>query len=347
MAMMIKSSAMLGCAVALSATLTLAGTTTPAWADKTHPVIGFAVYGTPTFIITGKQGAQTIADANGATLLWVSAKMDVQTQISQVQQFIDQKVDAIVICPVDPLTLGPSVLAAKAAGIPVIVGNQTLSDDAMANVVSYVGPDDVKAGEAEASSVMDAIGHKGGVVVLQGPLGISAEVGRTQGIKNILAKNPDVKLLAIQTAGWLRTEAYQMTLDLLSKYGDQMNGIIAENDDMANGAIQALKDKSLSGKIPVSGIDGTKEGLRNVQAGTQIETNLQNSLIELGLAVQIAVDQVQGRPIPSHAIIIMPPVTKDNVKHYYDDMYVNAEKFNDNLAVLVKKNLASGAYADQ
>ena len=83
-------SALLSCA-AVGATLTLAGAIRPAWADKAHPVIGFASYGTPTFMITGKEGAQIVADANGATLLWVTAKMDVQTQISRCSSSLTRR----------------------------------------------------------------------------------------------------------------------------------------------------------------------------------------------------------------------------------------------------------------
>ncbi len=327
--------------------LGLAAAARPALADKAHPVIGFTVYDMSSFISLGKSGVQTVADADGAKLLWNSAHMDVNSQISQIQQFINQKVDAIVIAAVNSSTLGPQVEAAKAAGIPVIITNLTVSDAVMKNAVSYVGPDDVKAGENEAIHVMDAIGHKGGVVVLQGPLGQSGEIDRTKGIKNILAKNPEVKLLAIQPANWKRTEAYSVAQDFLSRYGSQISGFIPENDDMAIGAIQALREKGLAGKIPVVGTDGIKDGMRAVRAGTELETNLQDALLELGMAMQVAVDQVQGRPVPKLAMFIMPQITKDNVGHYYDQMYVHPDKFTKDLPALIKKNLAAGTYADQ
>lgn len=322
-------------------------TAAPAWASKDHPVIAYTVYDMSSFISLGKLGVESVAKANGATLLWNSAHMDVNTQISQMQQFINQKVDAIVIAAVNSSTLAPQVAAAKAAGIPVVITNLTVNPEAQKSAVSYVGPDDVAAGENEATHLIKSIGGKGGVVVLQGPLGQSGEIDRTKGIKQALAKNPDVKLLAIQPANWKRTEAYSVAQDFLSRYGDQIKGVISENDDMAIGTIQALREKSLAGKIPVVGVDGIKDGMRAVRDGTLLETNLQDGPLELGMAMQVAVNAVQGKSYPAQAMFIMPEITKANVAHYYEQMFVAPKKFIADLPALVNKNLASGHYAEQ
>ena len=326
----------------------------PALADKAHPVIGFTVYDMSSFIaLPGESGR---ADGGRRpqrcqAALGLGANMDVNTQISQIQQFINQKVDAIVIAAVNSSTLGPQVEAAKAAGIPVIITNLSLvsMDAVMKNAVSYVGPDDVKAGENEAIHVMDADGDKGGVVVLQGPLGQSGEIDRTKGIKNILAKNPDVKLLAIQPANWKRTEAYSVAQDFLSRYGSlRSSAFIPENDDMAIGAIQALREKGLAGKIPVVGTDGIKDGMRAVlvpapNSRPTCRTPRWNS----AWRCRWRSTRCRARQVPKLAMFIMPQITKDNVAHYYDQLYVSPEKFLDQLPALVVKNLASGDYAFQ
>ncbi|MGI4745788.1 MAG: substrate-binding domain-containing protein [Janthinobacterium lividum] len=319
----------------------------PALADKAHPVIGYTVYDMSSFISLGKGGAEAIAKANGATVLWNSGHMDVNAQISQIQQFINQKVDAIIIAPVNSSTLGPQVEAAKAAGIPVVIVNLTATDSVMKNAVSYVGPDDVKAGEQEAQHLVDAIGHKGNIVIIQGPLGQSGEIDRTKGIKNILAKYPDVKLLAMQPGNWARNQAYSVMQDWLSRYGTQINGVVSENDDMAIGAIQAMREKGLAGKIPITAVDGIKDGMRAVRDGTLLETNLQDGPLELGMAVQVAVDHINGKDVPKVAMFVMPEITKANVAHYYDQLYGNPAKFTTELPALIKKNLASGNYAEQ
>ena len=280
-------------------------------------MLGFTVYDMSSFISAGKAGAEHIAAANGATLLWDSGRMDVNTQISQIQQFINRKVDAILIAPVNSSTLGPQVAAAKAAGIPVIITNLTAAPAVMQEAASYVGPDDVKAGEQEAQHLVDAIDHKGNIVVLQGPLGQSGEIDRTKGIRNVLAKNPNVKLLAMQPGNWARNQAYSVMQDWLSRYGSTINGVISENDDMAIGAIQALREKNLDGPL------------------------------ELGMATQVAIDDVQGKPFPKLAMMVMPEITKSNVEHYYGQMYGSPAKFLEQLPSIIKANLQSGHYADQ
>ena len=318
-----------------------------ALADKAHPVIGYTVYDMSSFISLGKGGAEAVAKADGASLLWNSAHSDVNSQISQIQQFINRKVDAIIIAAVNSSTLGPQVAAAKAAGIPVITVNLTVTPSTQKDAVSYVGPDDVKAGEQEAQALVSAIGGKGGVVVLQGPLGQSGEIDRTKGIQNVLAKNPGVKLLAMQPGNWTRNQAYSIMQDWLSRYGSQIAGVISENDDMAIGALQAMREKGLAGKIPVSGVDGIKDGMREVREGNEIETNLQDGPLELGMAVQVAVDHIQGKPVPAVAMFVMPEITKSNVAHYYDQLFGHPQKFLDELPKLVQANLVSGDYAHQ
>ena len=87
---------------------------------------------------------------------------------------------------------------------------------------------------------------------------------------------------------------------------------------------------------------GFKDGMRAVRDGTQLETNLQNGPLELGMAVQVAVDQVQGRPIPTVAMFIMPEITKQNVAHYYGQMFVDPKKFITDLPALVKFAIRQG-----
>ncbi|MDQ0392778.1 substrate-binding domain-containing protein [Labrys monachus] len=319
----------------------------PALADKAKPVIGFTVYDMTSFIAWGKQGAQAITDANNGTLLWQSAHGDVNAQISQIQQFINQKVDVIIIAAVNSSTLGPQIDQATKAGIPVIATNLSISGPEAAKLVSYVGPNDVGAGEQEAQAVVDALKGKGNVVVMQGPVGQSGAIDRTKGIQNVLAKNPGIKVLAMQPANWDRTQAYKLMQDWLSRYGDQINGLISENDDMAIGSIQALKEKGLNGKIPVSGVDAIKDGLRAIRSGDMIQTNLQNGALELGMAVQVAIDHINGKPVPKEAMLQMPGITKANVEKFYDQLFTNADKFVAGLPDLIKANLKSGDYANQ
>ena len=334
----------LGAAIGIAGLLSLAA---PAIAQQKPRTIGFTVYSMTSWVTWGKQGVDTVAKANNVTVLWNSAEQDVTKQISHFQQYIDKHVDAIIVDPVNSATLGPQIEAATKAGIPVIGANIRIDPPTSAFLKAYVGPDDVGAGEQEAQAVVDAIHASGNVLVLQGPIGTSGAQDRTQGIKNVLGKNPDVKLLAIQPANWDRTQAYNLMQDWLSRYGSQINGVIAENDDMGIGAIRALHEKGLAGKMPVSGIDGIKDGMREVKSGNLLETNLQNGALELGMALQVTLDFLDKKEVQKVALLKMPRVNKENVEHYYDQIYVNPDKFLTGLSNLVLENLKSGDYAHE
>ena len=171
--------------------------------------VGVTVYDMSSFITQGQEGMQAYAKDNNIELLWNSANGDVAAQANQVDQLINQKVDAIIIVPVQADSLGPQMASAKAANIPVIAVNTALSDSGA--LASSVLPDDVAAGAQEMQMMADHIGGKGNIVVLQGPLGQSGELDRTKGIQNVLAKYPDIKVLAMDTANWKRDEAVNKT----------------------------------------------------------------------------------------------------------------------------------------
>ena len=111
----------------------------------------------------------------------------------------------------------------------------------------------------------DKLGGKGNIVVLQGPLGQSGELDRTKGIENVLAKYPDIKILAKDTANWKRDEAVNKMKNWISSFGGQINGVVAENDDMGLGALQALTEARQA--MPIVGIDGIEDGLNAVKSG--------------------------------------------------------------------------------
>jgi ribose transport system substrate-binding protein len=191
--------------------------------------IGVSVYDMSSFITAGKGGMEAYAKANDIKILWNSANLDVNTQASQIDQFINAGVDAIVVVPVQADSLAPQVAAAKAKDIPFLAVNAALDSKDLAGSVL---PDDIKAGEQEMQMMADKLGGKGNIVVLQGPLGQSGELQRTQGIKNVLAKNPGIKILAKDTANWKRDEAVNKMKNWISSFGDTIDGVVAENDDM-------------------------------------------------------------------------------------------------------------------
>lgn len=128
-----------------------------------------------------------------------------ENQIAQVENYITQKVDGIIFNPYDRNGTAPAVDKAVAAKIPIIVVNSQVSN--LDKATAYVGSDDVVAGQMEMQLIVDKLGGKGNIVIIHGPNGNSAEISRTEGNKEVLAKNVGMKVLAEQTANWDRAQA--------------------------------------------------------------------------------------------------------------------------------------------
>src|SRR6185295_10877782 len=133
---------------------------------------------------------------------------------------------------------------------------------------------------------------------------------RTKGIKQVLAKYPDIKILAMDTANWKRDEAVNKMKNWISGFGPQITAVVAENDDMGLGALQALKESGRSG-VPVVGIDGIEDGLNAVKSGEFIGTSLQNGTVELSSGLAVANALVKKEDVKKDPIYVMPAITKD------------------------------------
>jgi ribose transport system substrate-binding protein len=315
-------------AVALFATVACGAGDTSAASGKTQ--IGVTVYDMSSFITQGKEGMDAYAKANNIDLLWNSAGGDVNTQASQMEQMINAGVKAIIIVPVQADSLAPQIAEAKAKNIPVLAVNTTLSDTS--GLTSSVLPDDVKAGEQEMQMMADKLGGKGNIVIVQG-------------IQNVLAKYPGMKVLAKDTADWKRDEAVSKIKNWISSFGDQIDGIVAENDDMGIGAVQALTESGR--KVPVVGIDGIEDGLRAVQSGDFIGSSLQHGRVELAEGLAVAKDIIDGKPVRKQYSYVMPAITPQNVDTYLQHVVTGKDAFLQRLPQLVERDLASGNLSNE
>jgi len=305
--------------------------------------VGVTVYNMSSFITQGQEGMQAYADAYDIELLWNSANNDVATQASQMESLINQGVDAIIIVPVQADSLQPQLEAAKEAGIPVLAVNTTLSSEDL--ITAAVLPDDVAAGAQEMRMMADALGGEGNIVVLQGPLGSSPELDRTEGIESVLEDYPNIKVLTMDTANWAREEAVNKVKNWISSFGDDIDGIVCENDDMGLGAVQALKEAGMS--VPVVGIDGIEDGLRAVESGDFIGSSLQHGRVELAAGLAVARLIIMGEPYEKNYVYTMPPITPDNVDQYIKNVVTEKDAFLETLPQLVEQNLETGDIANE
>lgn len=301
--------------------------------------IGVTVYDMSSFITAGKEGMEAYAKANNIELLWNAANLDVSTQANQMDQLINAKVDAVVVVPVQADSLQPQVAAAKAANVPIIPVNAALNNP---DISGNVQPDDVKAGEEEMKMMVEKLGGKGNIVVLQGPLGQSGQIDRQKGIDKVLAENPGIKVLAQDTANWKRDEAVNKMKNWISAY-DNIDGVVSQNDDMGLGALQALKESGK--KVPIVGIDGIEDGLKAVESGDFIGTMLQNGTVELSAGLAVAAAIARGEQVDKEPVYLMPKITKENVGVAMQHVVTDRAAFLAQLPTLTADNLKTGNIA--
>jgi putative xylitol transport system substrate-binding protein len=192
-------------------------------------------------------------------------RYDPIVQNNQIATMMTEKFDGIVMIPVDFNGSVPQLKKAKAARIPVVVSNSRVNSP---EIVATIESDDVKAGEIIMEAAAKKMGGKGNIVILQGPIGTAGELDRTKGVQNVLKKYPDIKVLDMKTANWSRAEGLALMQNWLTAHPGQINGVIGENDEMALGAIQAIKTHNLKpSDFAIVGIDGVADAIQAVKTG--------------------------------------------------------------------------------
>ena len=211
--------------------------------------------------------AQKWAEENGVKYKSYDGNNDAAAQLSQVETMIADGVDAIILNPQDADACSACVDAADEAGIPIIGVNTMVNND---KLTAYVGSQDVSAGEDIMKYMIDYMKKDAfNIVVIEGPMGQSAQLQRMEGIENVLKDYPDIQILAKNTANWSRSEAMTLMETWITTYGDDIDAVVSENDEMALGAVEAYrKSEYVPSEWPVIfGIDGLDSALEAVKSG--------------------------------------------------------------------------------
>ena len=251
------------------------------------------------------------ADELGVKLVTTDGQADVSKQLQQVEDLIAQQVDLIILNPQDASALGAAVEAAKNAGIPVVEVN-TKTDNS--DYVSFVGSDDVDAGEIQANFIKEKIGEEGKVAVMYGVMGQSPQINREKGVLNIL-EGTKIKILASQTAEWQRDKALSLAENWILQFPD-MKAIMCQNDDMALGAMEAVMNAKKQDQILVVGVDAIEGALESVKKEQMACTIFQDAAGQGQGAVETALKILNGETVEKEVMIPFQLVTKDNVDQF-------------------------------
>ena len=260
---------------------------------------------------------------DGVTLQVEDAQDDVAKQQSQVQNFIASGVDAIIINPVDTdATVALSKIAAE-AGVPLVyVNREPVNVDSLPEKQAFVASDERESGTLETQQICKLLKEAGkteaNIVVMMGQLNNQAARQRTQDVHDVIA-TPEcsfMKIVEEQTANWQRTEASDLMTNWLSA-GVQFDAVVSNNDEMAIGAIQAMKaaGKDTSKEI-IGGVDATQDALAAMKAGDLKVTVFQDAAGQGKGAVDAALKIAKGEKVDTKVYIPFKLVTPENVDEY-------------------------------
>lgn len=265
------------------------------------------------FIVGVTRTIVDVANSAGIEMSVYDANQNAEKQVGQVENLITQGIDGILIEPVSRDVLAPAVLACKSAGIPIITFNQRVSNQESAT--SFVGVDMVQGGMMEMDEAAARLNGKGKIVILHGPMGGDAQVGRNQGYHQVLAQYPDIHVVAEQSGNWVRGDSFSIVENWIQS-GKQFDAVISQNDDMAMGAIKAVEEAGLADRVKIFALDATPDGLRAIQEGRMACTISQNADKQAQTAVNALIEAVSGKDVSVEYIIDHVLITQDNAEKY-------------------------------
>ncbi|UEP49459.1 sugar ABC transporter substrate-binding protein [Burkholderia ambifaria] len=272
-----------------------------------------------TFLTILRNSIGDAAKKDGATVQIEDGGNDVGKQLSQVQNMIAQKVDAIIVNAVDTDATPKITKMVSAAKIPLVYVNRKPVDfDKLPAGVAVVASDEKQSGTLQARQVCKLLGGKGDILVLMGELSNESARARTKDIEDVIATKDcsGMKIVDKREGKWSRTQGQDITMNWLSS-GTKFDAIVSNNDEMAIGAINALKAaRKLTPKTVVAGIDATPDGLAAMKSGELKVSVYQNAAGQGAQAVATALKLARKQPVERYVNVSFELVTPENMNQY-------------------------------
>jgi ribose transport system substrate-binding protein len=271
------------------------------------------------FFQTMERGAKEEAGKLGIDLSSQAAdkETDDEKQAGIVENAIAQKADAIVIAPADSKTLIPALLKANAADIPVINLDNRIDPEAAREaglkLVTFIGPDNASGAEKAAAHLLEAMGGKGKVAMLEGIRGVDNAENRKKGFERALGGFPQVELADSQSASWELEQGESVFTNMLTAHSD-ITGLFCANDMMALGAIRAIEAADKQGQILVAGYDNLEAAQEKLKSGALLCTIEQHPDLMGAYGVRCAVALLEGKEIPPEIAVPTDLVTQEMLR---------------------------------
>ena len=275
--------------------------------EKSGKVIGISVQTmTNPFFKVIAENVEAEAKKHGYTVLVRSGEGKIDVQKKQIKEFINKKVDAIILCPLNTKSLGQPIIEANKAGIPVFTAD-TKSEDPDAKVVAHVGTDNFQGGKLAGQAMIDALGEAGGKIAVLELKRVESCIDRVRGFEERINEHNKKATNKIEIVQKLECEGAKekglaAARDALQTHKDLV-GIFAINDPAALGAIAALEAEGKVDQIVVVGFDGQPEAKEAVKQGTLFDTPVQYPDKMGILSVQRIVSHFNGEEVEPETLI--------------------------------------------
>jgi len=258
-----------------------------------------------------REGVEKVAAENNADLIYLAPTKpyNLEEQTRLVEDLIEKKVDGIVLVPVDSAGIVPVIEKANKAGIPVALANTNATGG---EVVTFSAIENYDAMTLVTEYMVKKLGGKGKVIILEGTPGSQTTVDRLKAQQDVLAKYPDIEILASQTAEFQRAKAMQVMENLLQTY-PEIDAVLCGNDEEALGAIEALEAAGRLQDTLVSGFDANDDALKAVYEGRMVVTCDQQPGKQGGDALLALIDYINGKTVPKRIVTPGFLVDKDTV----------------------------------
>jgi ribose transport system substrate-binding protein len=308
----IKKTIMAGLTISLLALTTACSSGSTAGTDKHRIAFSFGQNEHP-FFIAMKKGAEDAAKELGVELSTSSADSKLEIQVANIENNLQQHVNAILVNPIDSEALATTVVQATAAGVPVFTVDVNVVG---ADVSSFVASDNTEIGRMAARNIIEKLSGKGNVAVLGWPT-ITSTRDRQQGFLEELQKAPGIKVVATSGGATDRAAALDSAENILQS-NPGLDAIFGVNESGALGALAAA-DAQGKTSVYIVGVDATPDLLDAIGKGTQVKAAIAQDPYQMGkTAIQQAVAQLTGKTVEKKVNVPIDLVTKENVQKYID-----------------------------
>lgn len=245
--------------------------------------------------------------------IFMDGQKNAAKQIADVEDLIARQVDLIIIVEHAHGSTTNTLKKAKARGIPIVCVDRALSDPELAD--SNILGNDFEMGKICAEYLAEKLGGKGKIVVIQAPEGVIVGEKRREGFYSVVDQYPDMEVITQQVGNWQRSVAYTVMENILQGF-KEIDGFYADNDEMALGALKAIKEAGRQDEIIVTGVDGEKAALESIKEGGMAFSA--KKVLELPLALDVALAILEGGEYEKTYILKAPGISKENVDEHYN-----------------------------